>query len=151
MKKIFLLLLSCLSIHASFGQTNKTINNFSKFYKANQPDSIFNLFSSQMRTAIKLEGTIQMVSQLKSQLGEISDITETKGELADGRTFRLSFERPLVYITLTILEDSIAGIGQKVPEAKKSDFVDTNSTDNFNVDNPIGKLYGTLTLPKDKK
>jgi len=150
MKKVFLLLFCCLTISSSFGQTNKTITSFSKFYKANQPDSIFNLFSSQMKTAIKPEGTVQFISQLKTQLGEIVAINESKAKSADALEFRLSFEKPLVDMAIYISKDSIGGMFQRPREPKKSDSVDTNSSDNYNVDNPIGTVYGTLTLPKDK-
>jgi hypothetical protein len=57
-------------------QTNNTAVKFAKFFKANQADSIHNLFTAKMKSAINLEGTSQFLKQLKSQLGEIVETRE---------------------------------------------------------------------------
>lgn len=150
MKKVILLAFYCLITCSTFAQSNKIISNFSKFYKENQTDSIYNLFSSKMRSAITLEGTGQFMAQLKGQLGEIIAIKESKADSKGVAEFTLSFERPVVDLSLFVIKDSIAGIVQKAAQPKGADSTDLESPDNFTVDNTIGKLYGTLTLPKDK-
>ena len=150
MKKALIVLLSMFMISSVHAQTNKTVSKFSDFYKANQPDSIYTLFSSEIKTALKLEGTRQLVAQIKGQLGEIVGVRKEDAS-ANGLTdFRLSFEKPLVEISLVISNDLIAGLTQKAVKSKGVDSAEFNSPDNFYVENKIGRLNGTMTLPKTK-
>lgn len=150
MKKALIVLLSMFMIYSVHAQTNKTVSKFSDFYKANQPDSIYTLFSSEIKTALKLEGTRQLVAQIKGQLGEIVGVRKEDAS-ANGLTdFRLSFEKPLFEISLVISNDLIAGLTQKAVKSKGVDSTEVNSPDNFYVENKIGRLNGTMTLPKTK-
>jgi pimeloyl-ACP methyl ester carboxylesterase len=151
MKKAFLLLGCVIILCSAHAQTNKTVVKFNKFYTANQPDSIYQLFTAQMKAALKVNGTRQLITQINTQLGEIVGMREISPKINGVTDFRLSFERPLVEIALMIKKDSIAGILQKSVPTKTVAVVDNESPDNFYIDNSIGKLYGTLTLPNDKK
>ncbi|PIE50642.1 MAG: peptidase M23 [Flavobacteriales bacterium] len=75
MKKISLILLILIPIF-SFAQTEKQAYKkvsaeFEQYYNANQPDKIFNLFSSEMKTALPIEQTTDFLNGLKSQVGKI--------------------------------------------------------------------------------
>lgn len=136
---------------AAIAQTtkNQTVSKFTKFYKSNQADSLFGLFSSELQTALKIEGTQKLISQLKAQLGEIVKVKEegiTEGKYLQ---YRLSFERPLVDMMLTLTGDTISGIHQKAVEVDKNDPTELESPDNYSVNNANGSLAGTLTLPKN--
>lgn len=132
-------------------QTNKTVVKFTEFFKANQTDSIFNLFTHKLKAALKVEGTKQFVMTVKGQLGEIVGYREVETQVKEVSEFRLSFEKPIVDLALYISKDSITGIFQKAVQAQEKDSVDIYSPDNYSIDNSYGKLQGTLVLPKDKK
>ncbi len=151
MKKSLVVIWFMVVVCSAQAQTYGAPFKFTEFFKANQPDSIYNLFTAKMKGAIKVEGTRQLLGQLKSQLGEITNIREMESKGNGLSEFRLSFERPIVEIALIIDKDSIAGLLQKVVITKKADSAQIDSPDNFTVDNSIGKLYGTLTRPKDKR
>lgn len=148
MKKALLVLWFIATMCSAQAQTNGAALKFKEFFKANQPDSIYNLFTAQMKAAVNIEGTKQLLGQLKSQLGEINDIREMENTVNGLSEFRMSFDKPIVEVALIIDKDSIAGISQKAATTKKADSTSADSSDNFSVDNSIGKLYGTLTLPK---
>lgn len=149
MKKAFLLLGCVIILCSAHAQTNNnTVVKFAKFYTANQPDSIYQLFTVPMKTALKIEGNRQLITQINTQLGEIAGMREMDTKGAGIAEFRLSFEKPLVEIALMVKGDSIAGILQKAVPTKAVAGTDNESPDNFFIDNSIGKIYGTLTLPK---
>ena len=151
MKKAFLVLWLIAMVCSAQAQIPNAPLKFTEFFKANQTDSIYNLFTAKMKRAINIEGTKQLLGQLKSQLGEVNNVREMESKVNGLSEFRLSFERPIVEIALIVDKDSIAGILQKAVQTNKEDSSQTDSPDNFTVDNSIGKLHGTLTLPKDKK
>jgi alpha-beta hydrolase superfamily lysophospholipase len=151
MRKALLVLWCILMVCSAEAQTNNTVVKFVDFFKTDQPDSIYNLFAGKIKSALKVEGTRQFVTTIKSQLGEIVGFRESDTKVEGATVFILSFERPVVEMALTIKKDSIAGIFQKAVPPKALDSAEVNSPDNFSVDNEIGKLYGTLTLPTDKK
>jgi pimeloyl-ACP methyl ester carboxylesterase len=148
MKKAFLLFCCTIMLCSVNAQTNNTVVKFTKFYTANKPDSIYQLFTKQMKVALKVEGTRQLITQINTQLGEIVGLREMDNKGNGISEFRLSFEKPLVEIALMIKKDSIGGILQKAIPTKTAAGVPNESPDNFYIDNSIGKIYGTLTLPK---
>ncbi|WP_118196851.1 alpha/beta hydrolase family protein [Albibacterium indicum] len=152
MRKILLLLPVLFSILSTNAQTaiHPTVDSFSRYYSANQPDSIYLLFNSNMKEVVKLEGTKLLISQLKEQLGYIVGTREVEAPAPNVREFRISFEKPLVDMALIIQDDSISGIWQRPVERTKDDSTSVQIKDNFSVSNDYGTLYGTLTLPERK-
>lgn len=150
MRKILLLLPVLFSILSTNAQTaiHPTVDSFSRYYSANQPDSIYLLFNSNMKEVVKLEGTKLLVSQLKEQLGYIVGTREVEAPAPNVREFRISFEKPVVDMALIIQDDSISGIWQRPVEQTKEDSTSVQIKDNFSVSNDYGTLYGTLTLPE---
>lgn len=76
MRKLFVSMLAmCLTVVA-LAQTapaNFTMaaNKFRQYYNAGKPDSIFNMFSSQMKAALPLDKFSSTTTQLKAQLGDL--------------------------------------------------------------------------------
>jgi len=150
MKKVILLLLNCFILSSSFGQASTIIAKFSRFYKANQADSIYTLFSAPMKSALHAEGNRQFFKEMKEQLGEITGTTASPVQTGSITEFRLSFEKPIMDYAVYIENEKVAGIYQKEISKKRADALPDESPDNFSVENKIGKLYGTLTLPKQQ-
>ena len=150
MKLIYLSLLFALTVLTVKAQneTNPAVEKFARFYKANQADSIFSLYSPEMKAAMKIESTTQFLAQVNGSLGAIVK-TRFAGSPASGLSeYRLSFERPVVELALIIKDNLIAGIQQKAAEAAKNDPAPVESPDNFSVNNKVGDLHGTILLPK---
>ena len=151
MKRTLLVILLCITsiiIQAQNLPGGLETAKFVKFYKANQADSIFTLFSPQMKAALSASATTGMISQLKAQLGEINK-SRYIGAVQDSiYEHRISFDKPIVEFAIFIKNKLIVGIKQVAVEASSSDPVQIESPDNFVVNNATGKLYGTLLLPK---
>ncbi|RAJ19876.1 alpha/beta hydrolase [Pedobacter cryoconitis] len=151
MKRIFLTMIILLTgFYVSLAQSEssiETIQKFSKFYKDQQIDSAFTLFSPKVQAALKIEGTKQLFAQIKSQLGEIVRSRAIGTPVNEIQEYRLTFERPLIDLALMINNKLIVGILQKAVEKDKGDIADLESPDNFTVNNSFGALYGTLVIP----
>ncbi|MCD0489060.1 alpha/beta hydrolase [Pedobacter sp. MC2016-14] len=154
MKQLLLISFFILFFSAAKAQTeisNQTLAKFVRYYKSNQPDSIYSLFTMQMKTAVDPAGTKQLLSTIKSQLGDIVR-SRYVGSPADGfYGYYLRFQKPIVDIAVTIQEGQIAGITQQAIEADKNDPVELESPDNIFVDNAFGTVYGTLLMPDTTK
>ena len=80
-KSIFLtLLFLCSATGIAFSQAETTaskdaIARFEKYYNAEQPDSIFNLFSPETKIALPLQKTKTFLTQLQSNFGKIKKST----------------------------------------------------------------------------
>jgi len=141
--------LSCAN--AQTETASETVAKFIRFYKANQPDSIYSLFTMQMKTAVNPDGTKELVDRIKNQLGAVvrSRYSGSPGEGIHG--YFLRFQRPIVDLVLTIQDNQIAGITQQTITADKNDPVELESTDNIWIDNSFGTVYGTLLMPDTAK
>jgi pimeloyl-ACP methyl ester carboxylesterase len=150
MKNTFLTILLLISIttYAQTGASDLILNKFENFYKKNQPDSIYSLLSKEMKGAVKIEGTSKLITQLKSQVGNITNGSYFDTTSDQAFEYRLSFQRPLIYIHLLIKDNQIIGIKQVAVELDKNDPVKLASPDNISIESSEGKIYGTLTLPK---
>lgn len=135
------LLLEALYASSQSVAVDPVATKFTSFFKSNQPDSIFNLYSDKMKEALKVEGNRTFVQQIKSQLGEITGVKNLGAVGSNIYEYRLSFEKPIVELALSVQNNLIIGIHQKQVEASNE------APDNFNIKGPSGTLYGTLVLP----
>jgi len=55
--------------------SKNAIAKFQRYYNATQPDSVFNLFSAETKTALPLQKTIGFLSQLRNNFGLIKQTT----------------------------------------------------------------------------
>ena len=149
-KRIILSLLLLFAVLAGRAQSGShlTVEKFKDYYKANLTDSIYTLFTPEMQTALKLEGTRALVTQVKSQLGEIVKSREVPPPIPGVSEYRLSFEKALVDMALIIKDNLIGGMQQRAVETNKNDPTTLASPDNYAANNQNGTLYGTLALPK---
>ena len=65
------------------------LSKFKRLYNAGQPDSIFNMFSSEMKAALPADQFKTTTVQLRSQLGDLTDADFVK------------YEAPLAYYKAT--------------------------------------------------
>ena len=149
-KLIFALFLLVATTHANAQLlvADATLAKFVRFYKANQSDSIYAIFSGEMRAAVGLQGTRQMVGTIKSQLGEIVKSHYEGAPQEDIYAYTLSFQKPLVNLAIAIRGSQIAGIHQEAIEIDKNDPVEKESPDNISISNSFGTVQGTLLMPE---
>ncbi len=150
MRILFFTLLFASAISFANAQTETagtTVGKFVQFYKANQPDSIYALFSPQMKAAINPEGTRQLLRTIKAQLGEVVRSHYAGAPADQVYMYLLRFQKPLVDLVLTIQEGLIAGLTQKAVQADQSDPAELESPDNISISNAFGTVYGTLLMP----
>jgi pimeloyl-ACP methyl ester carboxylesterase len=138
-------------LNASSQPANYTVvaNKFKQFYNANQPDSIFNMFSADMKTSLPLDKFKPTTIQLKSQLGALN-----KAEF-------LKYNQPLAVYKATfdnavfLLNISLNNQG-KLTGLLLSPFVEEAKTialDPSLKESPVllktlsGSISGTLTTP----
>jgi pimeloyl-ACP methyl ester carboxylesterase len=155
MKKILVIILIILSTAGLKAQDQPAnyaaaANKFKQFYNSNQPDSIFNMFSSDMKASLPLDKFKPTTVQLKSQLGSLK------------QTQFLKFNQPLAVYKATfdkavfLLNISLNGQGKFVglllspyEDATKKTF----TLDPSLKESPVllktfsGSISGTLTLP----
>lgn len=150
----FLCLGIVLTLNMSNAEAQTDLNGitykFAEFYKSNQADSIFNMFSREMKNALSVEGTRQFIFQLKQQLGNITKSRTVPTIDSTFRDYRLSFEKPLVEISLIVKGGLIEGIRQKEAETDHSGAMHNESPDNYLISNSVGTLKATITLPEQK-
>jgi phage anti-repressor protein len=110
MKKI-IILISIISLSvSSFAQTEKSTykivaDNFERNYNANNFDSIFASFSSEMQKALPLDKTKEFLEGLKNQAGKITKRTFVKYEQKYA-SYKTTFERALFAINISVDNDS---------------------------------------------
>jgi pimeloyl-ACP methyl ester carboxylesterase len=148
---IILIILSTASLKAQEQPANyaTTANKFKQFYNNNQPDSIFNMFSSDMKASLPLDKFKPTTVQLKSQLGSLK------------QTQLIKFNQPLAVYKATfdnavfLLNISLNGQG-KIIGLLLSPYAEDAKTialDPSLKESPVllktlsGSISGTLTVP----
>ncbi len=132
---------------------NDVLNKFITYYNAGQPDSIFSLFSPEMKAALPLDKFENTTSRLKEQPGELN------------KTGPVSYNRPVAvykakfsnatYLLNLALNNSgqITGLFLKPDEDKP--VTAALPADPSVVESPVtlktmgSTLSGTLAMPKD--
>jgi len=165
MKKTVFLLFALFVVAKVSAQTepaNYTIavGKFKTLYNNNQPDSIYNMFGPEMTSALTREYFKTTTTQLRAQLGNLSETTFTsytapvalykatfqKGALAISMS--LNKENKIIGLLLSPLQASAAN-GAAAPAAVQK------AMDPSLVESPIvvktlsGTIHGTLTMPKN--
>src|SRR5687768_1800732 len=69
----FLLITNAIFSQTESGESKGAFEKLQGYYNAGQPDSIFNQFSEQTKTALPLEKTRAFLNQLKSKYGNIKN------------------------------------------------------------------------------
>ena len=110
MKNLSLILLVLIPI-ITFGQTEKetskkVLAEFLEFYNAGQYQSVFELFSAEMKSALPIEQTTDFVKGLKSQAGNIVNSQFTKYENGTYASYKTNFERGVFSINISLNNDA---------------------------------------------
>jgi pimeloyl-ACP methyl ester carboxylesterase len=124
-------------------------NKFKQFYNSNQPDSIFNMFSAEMKTSLPLAQFKPTTIQLKSQLGALNK-TEFLKYNQPLAVYKATFDNAVFLLNITLNNQS------KLTGLLLSPFVEDAKTialDPSLKESPIllktlsGSISGTLTMP----
>ena len=165
MKKVSLfILIICFAtkIIAQPEPANYTIalNKFKQLYNANRPDSIFNMFSSEMKAALPLDNFRSTTMQLKGQLGNLVETDFVKYE-APLAYYKATFQKNTFLLNLSVnSQNQFTGLLLKPYQPAATTAPATTSTiptDPSITESPVslktmsGSIAGTLAIPKDVK
>jgi len=159
-------------VSVSFAQTETphyttAIGNFKKYYNANQPDSLFNMFSPEAKAAIPLSVTKQMFTQMHEQIGAIKQTSFSK-YVSTAAVYKVDYDRSSLFVTLSLnglkqidglyfreyKADDATATSPSAP-APSAIQATTAISDPSLTELPVtlktlgGTLSGTLTMPKD--
>lgn len=155
MKRIYtvtLVLFFAVNLHAQTAPANylTAVNKFKQFYNNNQPDSIFNMFGSEMKASLPLDKFKPSTVQLKAQLGNIkqTDFVKFEQPLA---VFKATFANAVFTLNLSLNSQNklTALLLSPYQEPAKTIAMDASV-----AETPIllktfnGSISGTLTMPK---
>ncbi|WP_184545218.1 serine aminopeptidase domain-containing protein [Mucilaginibacter sp. FT3.2] len=166
MKKVsFLILIICLATKL-FAQTEPSnykvaLSRFKHLYNNNQPDSIFNFFSPEMKTALPQESFRSTTKQLRTQLGDLqnADFVNVENSVA---AYKATFKNGIFLLNIGLnAKDQYTGLLLKpyttaataTPAAAESVVaftMDPSITETpVSVKNLAGDISGTLAMPKN--
>lgn len=107
MKYAFLLMAVFLQYSLLLAQTEKTENNkisvsFRQHYNHENYDSIFSLFSPDMRAALPIDKTKQFFTGLREQAGSILSMEFSRYENGTYASYKTQFERALLSVNISL-------------------------------------------------
>lgn len=173
MKKVLvflaLLLVACPAMAQTEQPNYKTaISKFKKYYNASQPDSIFGMFSPDVKASLPLEKTRDLVTQMHTQIGELKATTFT-GYFSSAGMYKADYEKATLMINLSLnglnqvdglyfkeykndqaTANKLSDVKTAVAAASQTPINDPSLTESAITLNTLaGTLSGTLTMPKN--
>jgi pimeloyl-ACP methyl ester carboxylesterase len=124
-------------------------NKFKQFYNSDKPDSIFNMFSPEMKAALPLDKFKPTTEQLKEQLGNLTT-TELVKFNQPLIIYKATFEKGIFYLNISLNSQNKMTallLSPYTADAK------TIAMDPSLIESPIllktlsGSISGTLTVP----
>ena len=164
MKKVGLFILiicfaTSLSAQSEPANYVVALNKFKQLYNNNQPDSIFNMFSPEMKAALPLDNFKSTTLQLKSQLGKLlqTDFVKYEAPLA---YYKAIFQKGTFLLNLSVnSQTQFTGLllkpYQPAANTSAAPSVPTIPTDPSITESPVslktlsGSISGTLAMPKN--
>jgi len=154
MRRIYLIafvviLATALNANSQPANYAAVANKFKQFYNANQPDSIFNMFSADMKTSLPLDKFKPTTIQLKSQLGALNK-TEFLKYSQPLAVYKATFDNAVFLLNISLNSQS------KLTALLLSPYVEEAKTialDPSLKESPVllktlsGTISGTLTTP----
>ena len=128
------------------------LTKFKHYYNNNQPDSIFSMFSPEMKTALPLQNFKPTTIQLKSQYGELikTDFVKYGNSLA---VYKATFKNSIFLLNLSLnAQNKLTGL---LLSPYTESIVPQTALDPSIVESPVllktlsGSISGTLTMPKN--
>jgi pimeloyl-ACP methyl ester carboxylesterase len=148
-------LLSCaikLWAQAEPNSYHTAVDKFKIFYNNNQPDSVFEMFSPDMKNALPLDVFKNTTAQLKSQLGNLNETKFVRYDQPLG-IYKATFQNDAFLLNIALnAKNEFTGL-RLTPNT--SNISSNNTVDPSLVESPItvktltGTISGTLTTPKD--
>lgn len=120
------------------------VSKFQRYYTGKQSDSLFNMFSNNMKAALPLDKTTGMMDALHQQLGEIKSITLLTTE-ATHVIYKATFTNTVCKLILALNNENLLEGLRLVPfEEIKAVAKDTDNI-------ILNDIHGTLTVPDGNK
>lgn len=156
MRKLYSFAIFLTIASASVAQTApaayaNALNKFKQFYNSNKPDSVYNMFSSEMKASITLDKWNATTSQLKSQIGPLKQ-TEIVDYKAPTATYKSVFESATFLLNLSLdNQNKLIGIFFKPYKDPSTTIpVDASISESpVTLKTLSGTISGTLALPKN--
>jgi CubicO group peptidase (beta-lactamase class C family) len=109
--KNILLIVSILIVNLSFGQmegsTNKIVTkDFVENYNSVDYEAIFSMFSDEMQEALPIDKTIEFLTGLKFQAGNITGLGFVKYENGTYASYKTTFDNAVLILNISIDDDS---------------------------------------------
>jgi pimeloyl-ACP methyl ester carboxylesterase len=160
MKKIYALIFLCVALSTRlFAQDQpanfkKAVDKFRQFYNTDKPDSIFAMFSPEMKQSLPLERFKTTTVQLKTQLGDLqqTDVLTFSKPLA---VYKATFAKAVFQLNLSLdAQDKIIGLFIR-PYEEPAATTAAVATDASLTESPVllktfgGSISGTLAVPKN--
>src|ERR1700722_14739513 len=158
MKRIALFLFVALFIAKTYAQAEPAnyvtaVAKFKQFYNNNHVDSIFNMFSPEMKTVLPLATFKPTTNQLKQQYGELltTEFVSYSGSIA---TYKAIFKGSIFLLNVA-LSDKNKLNGLFLSPYKGEAGVVQEAADPDATESPIlqktlgGQISGTLTMPNN--
>jgi pimeloyl-ACP methyl ester carboxylesterase len=156
MKRFFGVVIALFFAAGVFAQTQQAgytavVNKFKQYYNSNQPDSVFKMFSPEMKASLPLDKWITTTTQIKSQLGNLvqTEVSEFAPPIA---IYKASFEKGVFFLNVSLdNKNQIVGLFLRpYTEASKTVAMDASLTESpVSLKNFTGTIHGTLTMPKN--
>ncbi len=148
MKNILLIFLT-LIVNISFAQTeepeNKIVtNNFVKNYNNNDYKAIFSMFADVMQNTLPEDKTNEYFSNLKTEVGNITNIEFLKYENGSYASYKTDFERTVFTLYISIDKNS------KINGLLIKPYIEENVTNNLSENNLITKNQSEIIFDKIK-
>jgi len=128
------------------------VDKFKIFYNSNEPDSVYSMFSPEMKQALPADVFKNTTTQLKSQLGNLNKTEFIKFNRPLG-IYKATFQNDAFLLNIALnTKDELIGL-RLTPNA--NNITSNNPIDPSLVETPItlktlvGTISGTLTTPKD--
>ncbi|RFZ90356.1 alpha/beta fold hydrolase [Mucilaginibacter conchicola] len=157
MKKLYFLITALFLTIGAFAQAapanfTAALNKFKVYYNGDKPDSIFNMFSTEMKAALPLDKFKPTTIQLKKQLGSLksAELLKFSAPLA---VYKATFDNAIFNLNISLDGQS------RLTGLLLSPYVDQAATamkmDPGLKESPIilktlsGSVSGTLTMPEN--
>lgn len=127
------------------------IKKFQNFYNQQNADSLYGMYSEQLRIALPLVKTKEMLNALNGQFGKLNNYTLAT-ESDEKNVYTGTFEKTLLSIVFTLnAQGELAGLLFQ-PIKTEAEKITARFKNNFNVATNKGdSLYGSLVMPDVQK
>jgi len=125
------------------------LTKFKQYYNHNQPDSIFSMFSADMKAALPLDKFKPTTEQLKAQYGDLvkTDFVKYGESLA---VYKATFKNNIFLLNVSLnAENKLTGLLLSPYKESAAQVIDPSVTESPILMKTLsGQISGTLVMPK---